>query len=394
MDAIKKMKAIRLDKLRAHPAFPIVLTAWLVALLGLAAWVVQGSALYGLMGAIAGGLLGRYLVQRLSKQADAAEAEAAPEIEREKRIRRVLGPDEDAPENNAEDNSFEQDAPLLAVKPQVPTHDLFDNEALLGDDFDADDNVEEAIESSDTSPADRPQFLSLDELELGEEHSTIEAEVAVEAPCPGPAPSVAVDEGYVDPGAALSAFRNGGQRAPISWGEETTSDAPESAYEAEFSQQPVYDTATSLNTSNHEVDKNPVPADASVMAEPQIELVPPVLASEVHNPTPEPGEHAAAKLRSQDLSQMSMVQMIERLAFALDDYREVREQVAADGASDQADLAVADALRNLPALTRAADVYATHGNAALAVSTREQAEATEVALRDALEKLQRLSGSA
>ena len=99
---------------------------------------------------------------------------------------------------------------------------------------------------------------------------------------------------------------------------------------------------------------------------------------------------------------MSLVQMIERLAFAMDDYREAQDRKSQSSMTPAAETAedMTATLRSLPALNRAGGVaggiacgaYATDGNAALDLSTREEAEATEDALRDALEKLQKLSG--
>lgn len=110
---------------------------------------------------------------------------------------------------------------------------------------------------------------------------------------------------------------------------------------------------------------------------------------------------AAAVLKGEDVRAMSLVHMIERLALALEDRRR-----AGDAALHRAEPlarrgrprpALVAQLRRLPVLTSdsfpaPAPAFATHGNAAVALSPREQAEETEHALREALEKLQQLSG--
>jgi len=110
---------------------------------------------------------------------------------------------------------------------------------------------------------------------------------------------------------------------------------------------------------------------------------------------PEPGKGAATVLKRQPLGQMSLVQMIERFALALDEQREAASRNGDGKIARLPNPALIEALRTLPAANPASlRQYAAHGSAALAVSTAEQAQETERALREALEKLQRMSGGA
>lgn len=104
-------------------------------------------------------------------------------------------------------------------------------------------------------------------------------------------------------------------------------------------------------------------------------------------------ESAADILRSHAIADMSLVQLIERFALSLDEYRE--QQASRDSVTqpNRPDPALVEALRMLPLLTgERAPRYASDGNAALALSTREEVEATERALREALAKLEQMSG--
>lgn len=357
MTFIARVKKIDITALRAHRAFPLIVTGWLVLVLGAGAYIVQGSALHAALGAIAGGLLGRYLVTRMGDSGESADEEV-PETERDKRLRRVLGPDEN------EESAAEADHDLEATIDENPDADL---ERILasrnsgavpdGDIAPADplgSDADEVIEGAgDIAQDGEPQYLSIDELQLDDAEDEFDENDGEDDGSDDAWPAETPE--WTNPGAAL---------------------------------------AEAHGASPEPVDES-VPQTAS---QPEPEPQPDIVA--------EPGEHAAAKLRAQDLSQMSLVQMIERLAFAMDDYREIQSRKPASAAvqaSRQAEQ-MAEALDALPALTRASGfgggvaggvaggVYATDGNAALDLSTREEAEATEDALRDALEKLQKLSG--
>ena len=109
---------------------------------------------------------------------------------------------------------------------------------------------------------------------------------------------------------------------------------------------------------------------------------------------PELGKKAAMVLKRQPIGQMSLVQMIERFALALDEHRTAAAQNGADrsAVTRLPSPALIEALRTLSVINPVPlRHYATDGNAALAVGTEEQAEETERALREALEKLQRMS---
>ena len=86
---------------------------------------------------------------------------------------------------------------------------------------------------------------------------------------------------------------------------------------------------------------------------------------------------------------MAMLPMIERFALALDDRRNMPESEAAMLAAMEAELA--ERLRQLPNLSSGHKAhFATSGNTALAVAPEVQTDETERALREALEKLQRM----
>lgn len=370
MTFIARVKKIDITALRAHRAFPLIVTGWLVLVLGAGAYIVQGSALHAALGAIAGGLLGRYLVTRMGGSAESADEEV-PETERDKRLRRVLGPDED--EESAAEAGHDLEAPfdenpdadlerILASRSNLPKSvgEVAPVEATDDDAVEADGA--EAIESEPEVAQDaEPQYLSIEELQLDGDHDGFDANAS---------PDADFDDVEDD-------------------GEDDGSDDAWPAETPEWTN-PGAALAVAHGASPEPVDEY-VPQTAS---QPEPEPQPDIVA--------EPGEHAAAKLRAQDLSQMSLVQMIERLAFAMDDYREAQtgKSASATAQADQQAEEMAETLRALPALARnagvaggvAGGVYATDGNAALDLSTREEAEATEDALRDALEKLQKLSG--
>lgn len=111
--------------------------------------------------------------------------------------------------------------------------------------------------------------------------------------------------------------------------------------------------------------------------------------------TSSPGKNAALVLKRQPIDQMSIVQMIERLAHSLHD-RKAKSRHNADWEIPvRPNPALIAKLRTQPAVNTAPlSHYATEGNAALAVATSQEADETERALRDALEKLQRMSGGA
>lgn len=360
MTFIARVKKIDIAALRAHRAFPLVVTGWLVLLLGAGAYIVQGSALHAALGAIAGGLLGRYLVTRMGGAAESAEEEAS-ETERDKRLRRVLGPDEEEGEVVATpeyDAAFDEnpDADLDRIlasrsyRPKPVEEVAVEAEAA------------ETIESEPELAQDaEPQYLSIEELKLEG------AEIGFDADTSPDTDFDDIDDDGEDDG------------SDDAW----PAEAPEWA-------NPGAALAVAHGASPEPIDEPALQTAHQFEPVPQPEIV------------AEPGEQAAAKLRAQDLSQMSLVQMIERLAFAMDDYREIRNRKPASTAAQANQQAeqMAETLRSLPALARnagvaggvAGGVYATDGNVALDLSTREEAEATEDALRDALEKLQKLSG--
>ncbi|WFL78485.1 hypothetical protein P7228_05310 [Altererythrobacter arenosus] len=102
------------------------------------------------------------------------------------------------------------------------------------------------------------------------------------------------------------------------------------------------------------------------------------------------------RLRSRRLEELSLAEMVERFGGALSEHRDAIERDPA--LRNEVQPVIAAALKALTGHERAkraapTQYQATQGNAALDISTREQAEATEEALREALEKLQRMSGN-
>ncbi len=113
-----------------------------------------------------------------------------------------------------------------------------------------------------------------------------------------------------------------------------------------------------------------------------------------------PGKGAATVLKSRPISQMSLVQMIERFALALDEHRAAVRHEGESTIARFPSPALIEAMRTLPVVNPkslhrfASHEFASHGNAALATDPAQQADDTERALREALEKLQRMSGGA
>lgn len=408
MTFIARVKKIDTAALRTHRAFPLVVIGWLVLVFGAAAYIVNAGLLYALLGAITGALLGRYLVTRFDAQPVGSKADDRSETERDKRLKRVLGPETDQPDES--ETSFEQ------IDEDDPDADL----ARILSSQDRRSGPEPIVEPAALEIADgaaaehTPQFVTLEELQLEapDEANSAKAPDEVDGPVDevaertegDPAEDASDDDGsdddwpahapeWSDPGAVLASMHDSDETGTVDWDSYASDVEPDNGRDA-------YDGWTFESTSDatEAGDAEPVTdgIDPEFHEHSALEVVHGLVSAEPYEPpqpVAEPGENAAAKLRSQDLSQMSLVQMIERLAFAMEDYREARQDIASPVAGG-ADAEIAEALRALPALTRAAGAYATDGNAALDLSTREEAEATEEALREALEKLQKLSGGA
>lgn len=88
-------------------------------------------------------------------------------------------------------------------------------------------------------------------------------------------------------------------------------------------------------------------------------------------------------LKDRDLNDLSLVQMVERFAVGLEGHRVARTNDPASRAMRPSDPRIAQAIRALPI----GDLSEPNSDPA----TRTQAEETEAALREALEKLQRMS---
>lgn len=95
-------------------------------------------------------------------------------------------------------------------------------------------------------------------------------------------------------------------------------------------------------------------------------------------------------LRERSVEELSLAELVERFAGALADRREMIAKNP--DLRGQAEPVIAEALRALTRHHRPAPMQVSQGNAAVALSTREQADETEAALRDALQKLQSMSG--
>lgn len=98
------------------------------------------------------------------------------------------------------------------------------------------------------------------------------------------------------------------------------------------------------------------------------------------------GEAQVIALKDRDLQDLSLVQMVERFAVGLDNRRVAQANDPGHRSIRPSDPRIAQAIRALPI----ADLGKTDGDC----STRSQAEQTEAALREALEKLQRMSDHA
>ena len=218
---------------------------------------------------------------------------------------------------------------------------------------------EEVIETRDWDD-DKPQVLDIAALGHIEAEDSEEPEFGVEETL------ASEDHAWTDPVpvliAARKAIENAGSHSE-NLDEETVEFTFDSGEKDAVPEPEVCETS-----------ETPTPPETEVATEPEV-------------------ESAADVLRSQDVAEMSLVQLIERFALALDDHREARAKTDRANTTSLPDPALVEALRALPLITGSqAPQFATDGNAALAISTREQAEATERALREALEKLQRMSG--
>lgn len=95
-------------------------------------------------------------------------------------------------------------------------------------------------------------------------------------------------------------------------------------------------------------------------------------------------------LRERSVEELSLAELVERFAGALADRREMIARNP--DLRGQAEPVIAEALKALTRHHRPAPMQVSQGNTAVALSTREQADETEAALRDALQKLQSMSG--
>ncbi len=93
-------------------------------------------------------------------------------------------------------------------------------------------------------------------------------------------------------------------------------------------------------------------------------------------------EAEITELKERDLKDLSLVQMVERFAVGLDDHRVARVNEPASRRIRPSDPRIAQAIRDLPIAE-----LKPNSNP----ETRAEAEQTEAALREALEKLQRMS---
>lgn len=210
--------------------------------------------------------------------------------------------------------------------------------------FESETETENAVDSPDLPemPDDRPAFIEVNELGLASLDADIESETDLDDFSWQTSASV----GAVEWPEHVEEISN---NEPVAWVEAET----------ELTEQPVV--------------ADPDPVELSI---------------EACDP-----DSAAKVLRSQKIEDMSLVQMIERFALALDEQRELRAANGSAIARDLPDPALVEALRTLPLINKNRGLqYATDGNAALDISVAAQADETEAALREALEKLQRMSG--
>ena len=179
---------------------------------------------------------------------------------------------------------------------------------------------EEVIETRDWDDA-KPQFLDIAALGHIETEDSEEPEFGVEEA------QEAEEHERTDPVpvliAARKAIENAGSHSE-NLDEETV----------EF----TFDSGEAAAVPAPEVDEEP-----NALTQPETEV-----ATE-----PEP-ESAADVLRSQDVAEMSLVQLIERFALALDDHREARAKTDRANTTSLPDPALVEALRALPLITGSA----------------------------------------
>lgn len=103
-------------------------------------------------------------------------------------------------------------------------------------------------------------------------------------------------------------------------------------------------------------------------------------------------QSAVEKLRAVPPQELSLVEMVERLALALQEHKASGHGKAAPDAGARRDAALADALKALSQFTP--DGFESHSAPASPALAQAQADRSEAEMREALAKLQRLRGAA
>ncbi|WP_428027332.1 hypothetical protein [Altererythrobacter sp.] len=313
-----------------HPAFPAIVGGWLAVLFGLGVWMLTGEWTFALLAAAMAAYIGFKGAAALGRLSGG-----------QRRSDETEGGDAEAASEEPK-RTGRRSAQIISVS-ELGLDRLPEEESGNPFDYTVEETGEDADDEEEEWPPEQPEWLNpRDALaeakrEAGENAEVFSRDHSGERELPGqtiqPAPDAAED-------------------APL-------------AENAQFAELPVSEITDRAEQSEAE------PGEA------------------------EPGAGAVTKLRSQNIEDMSLVQMVERFALALEDHRRRGADTAGASTVSAPDPALMEALRSLPTISRApAPRYATDGNAALAISTREQVDRTELALREALEKLQRMSGGA
>lgn len=330
--------------LASHPAFAPIVALWLCSLLGLAPLVTGFGLRFALAGGALGAAAGWVLARLAARRAYADKGQGTSEPDFDTKL-----PDSPVAEDRGSSRGMRWWATRLLA-------------AFHGKDIAQEEKA--------------PETLYLTYKELGSESldSPLEAHEARDETGIDEAEEYLADEPLV----------------------EAISDE-EIAEEAAF-EEPVAD-GLPVDSSPREIEEVLPQGDTA-----PVEETDPAPAAG-HEPTPEPEAVEAAcepddeprmvapglaRLRERDPADMSLVELIERFAGALAERREDAERDPEF--RDRAQPIITEALRALTAHGAAGQMVHVHGNAALALSTREQADVTEAALRNALEKLQQMSG--
>lgn len=343
--------------LASHPAFAWIMILWCALLFGLASFVIAAAfssssllpAGLGFVAAIVGALCGWQFCKSVGAR--------MPELDGVAGIVR---------------SKFARDNDVAADQPEASAS-IMSTQELGSTSLDAplEETPSANLDETDLAVSEA-QIVAAHDFDAGEPAAYFEDPFAEDG-LEGPA---SPNDRHAGPALGRPQFPSGA----LSFG--ALEDRPEDA-----------NMATDVLELAEELSDDALPLDSFELAK-EAPAEQPVAATE-QGPEKSPEQSSALEtrreadviaLKDRDLNDLSLVQMVERFAVGLEGHRVARSNDPASRAIRPSDPRIAQAIRALPI----GDLRQADSDCA----TRTQAEETEAALREALEKLQRMSDHA